>query len=282
MARYGFIPSSSQSQDLPFPSLINLNAILTAAPTPPHTNFPFQLMRVIALAEELQAKAAGEAVAAAAAVVAAAALSEGPSDALPEVVKRCPGRPQSASLLGPSSAALLGLPNSNTAALLRSQLEVERATAAALGGPSSAALDQSQNTAVLWTLRSQLKRERAAAVALAVQVAAERAELEAKLAEATAGREAAEQRLRDQAAAHQLRDQAAAQQLRDQAAAQQLRDQAAAHKRKMSSLKAGLRAHRDLMHRQDRVCEALWARCGQLLSRGAEAEVSATLSGPGV
>ena len=237
-------------------------------------------MQIIALVEELRDKAAGEAVAAAAAVVAAAALSEGPSDALPDVAKRGQGRPPFASLPGPSSVALegppsrslvgpssatLGLQSPNTAAkLLRSQLEEERAAAAALEGPSSAALDQSQNTAVLKSLRCQLKRERAAAAALAVQVAAERAELEAKLAAATTGREAAEQ---------QLRDQAAAQQLRHQAAAQQLLDQAAAHGRKTAGLKAGLRAHRDLMRRQDRVCEALWARCGQLLSRGAEAEV---------
>ena len=236
-------------------------------------------MQIIALVEELRDKAAGEAVAAAAAVVAAAALSEGPSDALPDVAKRGQGRPRSASLLGPSSVALVGplsrslvgpssaapgQPSPNTAALLTSQLEEERAATAALGGPSSAALDQSQNTAVLKSLRCQLKRERAAAAALTVQVAAERAELEAKLAAATTGREAAEQ---------QLRDQAAAQQLRHQAAAQQLLDQAAAHGRKTAGLKAGLRAHRDLMRRQDRVCEALWARCGQLLSRGAEAEV---------
>ena len=202
-------------------------------------------MQIIALVEELRDKAAGEAVAAAAAVVAAAALSEGPSDALPDVAKRGQGRPRSASLLGPSSVALVG-------PLSRS-----------LVGPSSAAPGQpSPNTAALLT--SQLEEERAAAAALAVQVAAERAELEAKLAAATTGREAAEQ---------QLRDQAAAQQLRHQAAAQQLLDQAAAHGRKTAGLKAGLRAHRDLMRRQDRVCEALWARCGQLLSRGAEAEV---------
>ena len=222
----------------PFPKLLTLHLppLARTFPLPPHTLKsipPFQLMQVIALVEELRAKAAAEEAAAAAAVVAAAALSEGPLDDLPEVSKRGRSRP-------PSTAPILG--------------------------PSSAALDQSQNTAVLKTLllRSELKRERAAAAALAVQVAAEWAELETKLAAATAGREAAEQQLRDQAAAHRLRDQAAAQQLLDQAAAQG---------RMTSGLKAGLRARRDLMRRQSRVCEALWARCGQLLSRGVEVEV---------
>ena len=62
--------------------------------------------------------------------------------------------------------------------------------------------------------------------------------MEVQLAEAIAGRKAAER---------QLRDQAAAQQLRDQAATQQLRDQVAAHRGERSGLMARLRATQDVM-----------------------------------